>query len=158
MSGAHFNPIVSIIAGVKGTLSSIQVLLYVASQAIGALAGVAIANSFFGKEAWAISSTTRSGTATLFAEVLASAGLIIVIFAGWMKISQDLRAALISIWIASAYFFTSSTSFANPVVSLGRVFTDSYAGISPQSFIYFALAQLLGGILAFGFVKVMDSQ
>lgn len=158
ISGAHFNPIVSLIAALRKSISTFEALIYILFQVFGVLIAVAICNWSFGHPWLKISETDRSSSGAFVAEIIASAGLITIIFARWLKTSQDFRAILIATWIASAYFFTVSTSFANPAVSLGRVFTDSYAGISPSSFGLFVSAQLLGGLLALGFLRVMESE
>ncbi len=153
ISGAHFNPIVSIIAGLQRALSGKEVGLYLLSQFTGAIFGVMVANSMFDSPILSISTINRANSGTLVGELISSAGLITLIFAHWLTISNDRRATLISLWIASAYFFTSSTSFANPAVSFGRIFTESYAGIDVRSFALFLLAQSMGGAIAFLMMK-----
>lgn len=153
ISGAHFNPIVSIIAGLQRALSGKEVGLYLLAQFTGAIFGVMVANSMFDSPILSISTINRANSGTLVGELISSAGLITLIFAHWLEISNDRRATLISLWIASAYFFTSSTSFANPAVSFGRIFTESYAGIDVRSFALFLLAQSMGGAIAFLMMK-----
>ena len=156
LSGAHFNPIISIISWLRKELRIVELVLDLVGQLIGAIAGVALANLSFGSSALTFSTTSRGGSGQFLGEIVASAGLVVLVFSSWMKISIDRRPSLIAMWIASAYFFTASTSFANPVVTVGRMFTDSYAGIKPHSVTGFVLSQIIGGILAMGFVQMME--
>ena len=146
----------SIISWLRKELRSTELVLYLVGQLIGAIAGVALANLSFGSSALTFSTTSRGGSGQFLGEIVASAGLVVLVFSSWMKISIARRPSLIAMWIASAYFFTASTSFANPVVTVGRMFTDSYAGIKPHSVTGFVLSQIIGGILAMGFVQMME--
>jgi glycerol uptake facilitator-like aquaporin len=156
MSGAHFNPIVSVIAFFHKKVNLSELVLYVTAQVIGAFLGAGISNIMFSQQLFAISNIDRSLFGFLIGEVIASAGLILIIFAQVQEIANDKRAKLISLWIASAYFFTSSTAFANPAVSLGRIFTKSPAGINADSFLRFVLAQILGGVFAYAILRMSN--
>jgi len=155
VSGAHFNPVVSLIVAIQKKLSLKELSGYVAAQLLGALMGAAVAHLMFDRNIFTLSKIERSGSNIFVAEVLASFGLVLIAVASWRKFKVRNRASLIALWIASAYFFTASTSFANPAVSLGRMMTDSLAGISPSSLALFIPAQLLGGFLALAFSNYM---
>ena len=155
VSGAHFNPVVSSIVAIQKKLSLKELSGYVAAQLLGALMGAAVAHLMFDRNLFTISKIERNGSNIFVAEVLASFGLVLIAIASWRKFKVRNRASLIALWIASAYFFTASTSFANPAVSLGRMMTDSLAGISPSSLALFIPAQLLGGFLALAFSNYM---
>jgi len=155
VSGAHFNPVVSFMVAIQKKLSIKELSGYVAAQLLGALMGAAVAHLMFDRNIFTLSKIERSGSNIFLAEVLASFGLVLIAVASWRKFKVRNRASLIALWIASAYFFTASTSFANPAVSLGRMMTDSLAGISPSSLALFIPAQLLGGFLALAFSNYM---
>ena len=155
ISGAHFNPVVSLIVAIQKKLSLKELSGYVAAQLLGALMGAAVAHLMFDRNLFTISKIERNGSNIFVAEVLASFGLVLIAIASWRKFKIRNRASLIALWIASAYFFTASTSFANPAVSFGRMLTDSLAGISPSSLALFIPAQLLGGFLALAFSNYM---
>lgn len=149
LSGAHFNPVVSLVAVLRKERVASEMLGYITAQVVGAISGSLLAHILFDREVIALSTFDRQGFHLLLAEVIATFGLIIIVFADWKKFRVRHRATLISLWIGAAYFFTSSTSFANPAVTIGRLFTDSFAGISPASVPPFILAQIIGGALAF---------
>lgn len=148
ISGAHFNPAVSLVALIRRELGVGEFIGYLVAQIAGASLGVILANTLYQLPAIDISTTQRSGGHLFISEIVATFGLIFVIFATWMKISTMARASLIVLWIGGAYFFTSSASFANPAVTFSRMFTDSYTGIAPTSVLAFIVAQLLGAVLA----------
>jgi glycerol uptake facilitator-like aquaporin len=150
LSGAHFNPVVSLVAFLRRERELPEMLGYMAAQVVGAISGSLLAHVLFDREVIALSTFDRQGFNLLLAEVIATFGLIIIVFADWKKFRVRHRATLISLWIGAAYFFTSSTSFANPAVTIGRIFTDSFAGISPESAPLFIVVQIAGGLLAFG--------
>ncbi|MDA0217466.1 MAG: aquaporin family protein [Actinobacteria bacterium] len=152
ISGSHFNPVVTIVILIKKEIRKVESLLYLAAQFLGATLGVASANIMFDRTILEFSTKGRIGSNLLLSEVIATAGLIFVIFASWVKISVALRATLVASWIGSAYFFTSSTSVANPAVTFGRMWSDTFSGISPDSVTPFILAQLLGGIFGAGLI------
>ena len=141
ISGAHFNPAVSIADAVRGGLTWSEASLYVSAQILGALAGVASANTMFGLPLFFVSHRVRSGPAQWFAEFVATFGLLLVIW-GCVRFKSALA------YIVAAYWFTSSTSFANPAVTIARTLSDTFAGIRPQDAPSFIIAQLLGAICA----------
>ncbi len=138
ISGAHFNPLVTLYQLYRGEISASIAASYVIAQALGALLGTVLANLMFAAPAVEISQTNRSSLGLFLAEIVATFGLLLVI---GLKPNQS--RFLVPAWIASAYFFTSSTSFANPAVTFGRVFTDSFAGIAPGSVLGFLGAQVI---------------
>lgn len=152
VSGAHFNPVVSVVDAVLGGRPWSDVAAYVPAQCAGGIVGAVLANLMFGDAAVSISTHARSSPALWLSEVVATVGLIITIFALARTARGHLAAAAVAAYIGSAYFFTASTSFANPAVTLGRVFSDSFAGIAPGSAPAFVLAQVVGAAVATVFV------
>jgi arsenate reductase len=154
VSGAHFNPVVSMALAINQRFKATRVAPYLAAQFAGAISGAILANVMFGATAFQVSSKGMASEGTAIGEVVATAGLVFII----LNLIQSKRADLIPIavpaWIGSAYFFTSSTSFANPAVTVGRIFTDSFAGIGTQSVPTFVIAQLLGAALGIVLAKV----
>ena len=154
VSGGHFNPVVSMALAIDQRFKAARVAPYLAAQFAGAISGAILANVMFGSAAIQVSSKGMASEGTAIGEVVATAGLIFII----LNLIQSKRADLIPIavpaWIGSAYFFTSSTSFANPAVTVGRIFTDSFAGIGAQSVPSFVIAQLLGAALGIVLAKV----
>jgi glycerol uptake facilitator-like aquaporin len=154
VSGAHFNPVVSMALAINQRFKATRVAPYLAAQFAGAISGAILANVMFGATAFQVSSKGMASEGTAIGEVVATAGLVFII----LNLIQSKRADLIPIavpaWIGSAYFFTSSTSFANPAVTVGRIFTDSFAGIGAQSVPSFVIAQLLGAALGIVLAKV----
>lgn len=142
ISGAHFNPAVSIYFAISGKLKPSELLSYVTIQVLGAIAGTLSANLMFNHKILEISSHERFSLGSFIGEALATFGLLMVI-----AIKPEKAALLVPAWIASAYFFTSSTSFANPAVTIGRIFTDSFSGIAPKSALGFIAAQLFAMLL-----------
>jgi glycerol uptake facilitator-like aquaporin len=153
VSGGHFNPVVSLVDAAFGGLSARDALAYVPAQVAGCVAGAIVANAMFALSAISISSHHRASPAHLFAEVVATLGLILVIFALARSGRISTAPAAVGAYIGAAYWFTSSTSFANPAISIGRVFSDTFAGIAPASVPGFVIAQLAGGLLAIGVVR-----
>jgi glycerol uptake facilitator-like aquaporin len=147
VSGAHFNPAVSLALAVRGELSWRALPPYVAAQCGGALLGTAAAHAMFGLPLFTPGTQVRSGYGLLLAECLATFGLILVIVGGSRRTPLATPLA-VAAWITGAYWFTSSTSFANPAVTLGRALTDSFAGIRPLDAPGFVLAQLAGAVAA----------
>ncbi len=153
VSGAHFNPVVSAADWFLGRrsrtgLSGVDVATYTVAQAVGAIAGAELANLMYQVPLTELSTKDRTGGPLLLAEVVATAGLVVLIFALARTGRGALAAPAVGAYIGAAYWFTSSTSFANPAVSLGRVFSDTFAGISPGSVPGFVVAQLVGGAVA----------
>lgn len=144
ISGAHFNPVVTGVAVARREMPGLEALIYIVVQIAGALAGVALANLMFGYPAWEPSTAERDGGPIWLGEVVATMGLLLVIGALTRTGRGHLGPALVPAWIGAAYFFTSSTSFANPAVTIGRSLTDSFSGISPSSVLPFIAFQIVG--------------
>ena len=153
-SGAHFNPAVTLVATVRREMAPGEAAGYVLAQLGGAFLGVALANVMFDLPAWALSTNDRSGTGLLLGEVVATAGLVWVIGALTRTGRGHLGPVLVPVWIGAAYFFTSSTSFANPAVTWGRMFTDTFTGIAPESVLPFVAAQLVGAAVGAGLTEM----
>jgi glycerol uptake facilitator-like aquaporin len=160
VSGAHFNPVVSAVDWLAGRrhgtgLTGLDVAAYTAAQAGGGIFGAVLANSMFDQTPIQIATHHRASTGHLIGEVVATAGLVAVIFALARTGRAALSAAGVAAWIGAAYWFTSSTSFANPAVTIGRVFSDTFAGIAPASVPGFIAAQLLGALVGLGLIGVL---
>jgi arsenate reductase len=154
ISGASFNPVVSIVDFfIEKSSSPLQLALDIVSQVLGAITGCIIANIMFAHPYIEISQKIRTGGPTWFSEVVATVGLLLVIWGG-IRAKANV-AALVAAWITGAYWFTSSTSVANPAVGIGRMFSDSFAGIAPESMPMFALMQLLGGVVAAVIIRTL---
>lgn len=147
ISGAHFNPAVSLVELISKNLSTSQTLVYLVSQTAGAIFGAITANVMFDLAPVQISTHERITTGTLVGEVIATAGLIALIAILVSRKHGTLIPVAVAAWIGSAYFFTSSTSFANPAVTVGRIFSDTFAGIAPASVLPFIAAQLVGAAI-----------
>ncbi|HEV8019951.1 MAG TPA: MIP/aquaporin family protein [Candidatus Lustribacter sp.] len=146
VSGAHFNPVVTLASALRDKNWSI-VLPYVCAQLLGALAGTALANLMFGLPAFAVSHHERSGAAMVVSEFVATFGLLAVIW-GCARSRPDAAPYAVAAYIVGAYWFTPSTSFANPAVAIARSLTDTFSGIRPIDVPPFVLAQIAGGIAA----------
>jgi glycerol uptake facilitator-like aquaporin len=155
VSGGHFNPVVSLVDAAFGGLSRRDALAYIPAQVAGCIAGAVVANGMFALSAISISTHHRASPAHLFAEVIATLGLILVIFALARSGRISSAPAAVGAYIGAAYWFTSSTSFANPAISVGRMFSDTFAGIAPASVPGFAVAELVGGAIAIGVVRAL---
>jgi len=153
ISGAHFNPVVSLVDSAMGLRAWRDTAFYIPTQIIGCIAGAALANLMFGGAALSLSTTERMSPPTFLAEVVATAGLILVIFALAKTGRAHLTPAAVGAYIGAAYFFTSSASFANPAITVGRMFSDTFAGIAPSSAPGYIAAQVLGAALAFVLVR-----
>ena len=147
VSGAHFNPVVSGVSVWDGRLSAYHGIIYVLAQVSGAFAGVAAAHAMFGLPILQISAHTRPTLGESFGEFIATFGLVLVILLA-LKHRVEAIPTAVAAFITSAYWFTSSTSFANPAVTLARAMTDTFAGISPDSVALFVGGQLIGGAAA----------
>ena len=155
LSGAHFNPVVSIVDALLGHRTWSEALRYIPAQIIGCIAGAALANLMFGNPVGTWSTTDRLSAPHLLAEVVATAGLIVVIFSLVRTGRAALAAPAVGAYIGAAYFFTSSTSFANPAITIGRMFTDTFAGIAPHSAGGYIAAQLVGAALGWACVRLL---
>jgi len=155
MSGAQLNPIVTLVDAVLGRRSVADVGGYVIAQVAGAVVGAVVANLMFALPAVTLSTQERATFATLGAEVVATAGLVVVIFGLVRQGRARLVAAAVAVYIASAYVFTSSTSFANPAITVARALSDTFAGIAPTSALAFIAMQLLGATVGLLFVRWM---
>ena len=152
ISGAHFNPFVSIAMTLTGKLKKELLIYYVVAQIFGCLVGVGFANFFFEHNIYELSTKSRDGIYIFIAEIIATLGLIIIIF-GSIKSGKIAVAASVGLYITAGYWFTSSTSFANPAVTIARTFTDSFTGISYLNTPYYILAEFFGMIIAIYLVK-----
>ena len=144
VSGAHFNPAVSAALALRGELSRSALLPYIAAQLLGAVLGAWLAHAMFDLPLLQWSTRLRSGPGQWLAEIVASAGLVLVI----LRAPAGRAAAMVASYIGAAYWFTASTSFANPAAAFGRMFSDSFAGIAPSSVPGFVLAELVGAAVA----------
>ncbi|WP_439409200.1 aquaporin [Bradyrhizobium sp. DASA03076] len=147
ISGAHFNPAVTLALALRGETGWIDAAIYIAAQISGAIIGVWIAHLMFGLAVLQISLTERSGAGQWLAEAVATFGLLLTIFGVASKASAAVPYA-VGLYITSAYWFTASTSFANPAVTIARSLSDTFAGIAPHGVPAFISAQLIGAILA----------
>ncbi len=147
VSGAHFNPAVTLADAAKGGLPWREVPAYVSAQIVGAIAGVIVANVMFGKPAVFISNHARHGPPILLSEFVATFGLLAVIW-GCARHRSHVTAFAVSAYIVGAYWFTASTSFANPAVTIARSLSDTFAGIAPSDVPGFLVVELLGAFAA----------
>jgi glycerol uptake facilitator-like aquaporin len=155
VSGGHFNPVVSVADAAFGGLRWWDAAAYLPAQVAGCIAGAVAANLMFALAPVSISVKNRATGAHFLSEVIATLGLVLVIFALARSGRSRAAPAAVGAYIGAAYFFTSSTSFANPAITVGRMFSDTFAGIAPSSAPTFIAAQVVGGILAVGLVKVL---
>ena len=159
ISGAHFNPVVSLVDFVLGRRGGAGLTLpelgtYTAAQIVGAISGSVVANAMF-EVGTSLSVKDRASTGHLLGEVVATAGLILLIFALAATKRGVLAAPAVGAYIGAGYWFTSSTSFANPAVTVGRIFSDTFAGIAPASVPGFVLAQLVGAAVGLGLLVAL---
>jgi len=157
VSGAHFNPVVSVVDASFGGLTWRDALAYVPAQITGCTLGAVTANGMFAMAAVSISTKHRATGAHLLAEIIATLGLLLVIFSLARTRRGVSAPAAVGAYIGAAYFFTSSTSFANPAISVGRMFSNTFAGIAPASVPAYVIAQLLGGAVAIAVIRVLYS-
>ena len=155
VSGGHFNPVVSLADATFGGISWRDALAYIPAQTAGCVLGAISANGMFALAAVSISTHHRASGAHLFSETIATAGLLLVIFSLTRTKRLSAAPAAVGAYIGAAYFFTSSASFANPAISVGRMFSDTFAGIAPASVPSFVLAQLVGGACAILIIRVL---
>ena len=155
VSGAHLNPVVTLVDRYFGGVSSRDVMAYVPAQVTGACVGAVIANLMYELPAIQLSTKTRSGSGRDLAEVVATTGLLLVIFGVARSGRTKLAPFAVGAYIAAAYWFTSSTSFANPAVTVGRMLTNTFTGIKPSSGVAFVAFQLVGGAVAVGLIRML---
>ena len=155
VSGAHLNPVVTLVDRAFGGLTTREACGYCGAQVAGAIAGTGIANLMYELPVFELSDHTRDGSGVWLGEVVATIGLLLVVF-GIARAGRSAAAPFaVGLYITGAYFFTSSTSFANPAVTVARSLTDTFAGIAPSSVPAFVVAQLIGGVLALLIVRVL---
>jgi len=161
ISGSHLNPVVTIVDCAIGRRLWSEAIAYIPAQVVGAIAGAIVANVMFDRAAIETSTKVREGSNIYFAEVVATFGLVLVIFllvrTGRAMESVVVVPAAVAGYITAAYWFTSSTSFANPAVTIGRAFSDTFAGIAPASVPPFIIAQIIGAALALAAVVFLTT-
>lgn len=155
VSGAHLNPFVSLVDAFLGGISWRDALAYLPVQVVGCVAGAVTANVMFARSAISFSTHHRSSGPHLLGEIIATAGLILVIFALARNGKHAFTPAAVGAYIMAAYFFTSSTSFANPAITVGRMFSNSFAGIAPSSTLPFVGAQAVGALCGLVLVRAL---
>jgi glycerol uptake facilitator-like aquaporin len=157
ISGANFNPVVTMVDLIQKRTNFVTFIQYATAQTAGAITGAILANAMFSHELIEISTKVRSGGNQYLGEIVATAGLILIINLMIHQEKTALIPVIVASWIGSAYFFTSSTSFANPAVTVGRIFSDSFAGIAPECVLKFIAAQILGALIGVGLTKVLTN-
>jgi arsenate reductase len=155
VSGAHFNPVVTLLDRAFGGIATRDIAPYIAAQIAGGCAGAIVANLMFELPAIDLSTKVRSSGALWLSEVVATVGLLLVIHGCVRGGRGGVVAVAVGVWIGGAYFFTSSTSFANPAVTIARTLSDSFAGIAPSSAPMFIVMQLIGAVIAYGLVRFL---
>lgn len=155
ISGCHINPVVSLVEFLWGRLSKTALIAYLGAQILGAYVGVILTHLMFNQATFQIAAVDRSGVNIFISEVIATFGLISVIALAGKK-HVEFAPISIAAYITSAYWFTSSTSFANPAVTFGRMFTDTFTGINPSFFLMFLGAQLVGAFGAFFILRKLN--
>ena len=154
VSGAHFNPIVTLALVVRGDMPIKRAGAFIAAQIFGAIAGVLLTHAMFDQSLFQMSQTSRTGVPLWISEIFASFGLLLIIFGGLAQNSNAI-ASMVALYITGAYWFTASTSFANPAVSIARALSDTFAGIYPAHVPMFILCQLIGMVLALVAVRAI---
>ncbi len=155
ISGAHFNPAVSLIMYANGELKTKEFGGYFIVQVGGAVTGTLLANYIFDLDLFQLSSNSRSGINLYVSEMIATFGLLLVILRV-RTLRYELIAPAVGLYITAAYWFTSSTSFANPAVTIGRMLTDTFTGIQPENVLFFIISQLIGALLAYYVNKLIE--
>lgn len=155
VSGAHFNPVVTIVDRALGTVTTLDSAFYVIAQIVGGCLGAVVANLMFELPAVELSTTERSSPALWLSEVVATVGLLLVIQGCVRSGRSNAVAFAVAAWIGGAYWFTSSTSFANPAVTVARTLSDTFAGIAPASAPMFVVMQLIGAALAVALIRLL---
>jgi len=158
ISGANFNPVVTMIDLIQKRANFLTFIQYATAQIAGAVTGAILANAMFSHPLIEISTKARSGGNQYLGEIVATAGLILIINLMIHQEKMNQIPVIVASWIGSAYFFTSSTSFANPAVTIGRVFSDSFAGIAPGCVTKFIAAQILGALIGLGLTKLLTNE
>ena len=154
VSGAHFNPAVSAVMALRGELPVRLCLAYVAAQLLGAMLGAWLAHAMFELPIFQFATHVRTGSGQWLAEAVATAGLLLVI----LRAPTGRASAAVAAYIGAAYWFTASTSFANPAAAFGRMFSDSFAGIAPSSVLAFVAAQCVGALIGWGLHILLGKQ
>jgi glycerol uptake facilitator-like aquaporin len=157
ISGAHFNPVVTAIQLYRKNITASLAAAYLTAQLVGAVIGVALANFIFNLPIIEISQKDRTGAEFFVSEILATAGLVFIIFTAIAQKSEAKIPVLVGAYISAAYFFTSSTSFANPAVTIARTLSDTFAGIAPSSVAPFIAAQIFGAALGLALTTFINS-
>lgn len=147
ISGAHFNPVVTMVFALRKELEASVILPYMLAQILGGIAGTLIAHAMFELPIFQVSETVRTGSAQWTAEAVATSGLLLTILGG-LRFKADAIPMLVGLYITAAYWFTASTSFANPAVAIARSLTNTFAGIRPIDLTGFILAQIAGALIA----------
>ncbi len=155
VSGGHFNPVVSFVDAAFGGLSWRDAGAYLPAQVAGCIGGAIVANIMFAEPVVSLSTKHRASGPHFLSEIVATLGLLLVIFALARSGRSRSAPAAVGAYIGAAYFFTSSTSFANPAITVGRMFSNTFAGISPSSAPVFIAAQIIGAVLAVGAIKTL---
>jgi glycerol uptake facilitator-like aquaporin len=155
LSGAHFNPAVTLVDRAFGTISTRDAGLYIGAQVVGGCLGAMLANLMFELPAIELSTKGRSSPALWLSEIIATVGLLLVIHGCVRTGRANVVAFAVGIWIGGAYWFTSSTSFANPAVTIARTLSDTFTGIEPSSAPMFILMQLVGAAIAYGVIRLL---
>ena len=155
VSGAHFNPVVSLVERLRGELSTRALFAYVPAQLVGAISGVIPAHAMFGLPLVTLSSHVRSGPSQWWSETVATFGLLLTVLGGSRR-TPERTPVLVGLYIVAAYWFTASTSFANPAVTVARALTDTFAGIRPADVAPFVAAQLVGALLGLAAWRAID--
>ena len=155
---AAFNPVVTLVEMALGRLWLAEAVLLVVAQIIGGVIGAVAANLMFGLPAISLSSSHRASASHLLAELVATAGLLLVIHGALRRTHLETVAVAVAAYITAAYWFTSSTSFANPAVTIARMLSDTFAGIAPASVVPFVLAQAVGGVAGLALIRFLHPQ
>jgi glycerol uptake facilitator-like aquaporin len=155
---ASFNPVVTLVERALGRVTTATAAALVLAQLVGGVLGAVVANLMFGHDAVTISGHDRGGSGLLLGEVVATLGLVLIVFGSLRSPRIETVAFAVGGYIAAAYWFTSSTSFANPAVTVARMFSDTFAGIAPASVPAFVLMQLIGGVLGAGLVALLHPE
>ena len=155
LSGAHLNPVISLVDALLRHRPWRDLAGYIPAQIVGCFLGTIFANALFADPAASISSQQRMDGPHFIAEIVATAGLVLVVFGLTYNGNHRFVPAAVGAYIGAAYFFTSSTSFANPAITIGRIFTDTFTGIAPTAALGFIGAQLLGGIVGYLVIRML---